>query len=420
MRRPRWWWIGALLVILVITAIAMRRGNGAAVEVTVEPVRRAETFQSTVSASGEVVATRYADIGSTVMGRIVALPVREGDRVRAGDLLARIDPVQARAEVSAAEAAVRAQAEEALAADRAIASAEAEIAGAKARTREAELALQRTSELHGEGLAPKADLDAAQATADAARSQLAAATAALERVGRARGAARQRVEQLRAQSARAQDVLGKTAITSPIDGIVSRLQVREGEMVVVGIQNQPGTTLMTISDLSAIDAEVKVAEADVLRLDVGQPAHVTLEAIPGRRFPGRVVEVGASALPVVGTQAAAREFRVVIRLDAAEASLRPGLTCDAEILTAQRRNVLTVPLQAVVLRPSGEGQTGEQRGVFVAGERTATFRPVSTGVIGGLAIEVDGVDEGTRVITGPFQALRELADGARIRVRESR
>jgi HlyD family secretion protein len=215
-------------------------------------------------------------------------------------------------------------------------------------------------------------------------------------------------------------VLGKTEITSPIDGIVSRLQVREGEMVVIGIQNQPGTTLMTVSDLSAIDAEVKVAEADVLRLVVGQRATVVLEAIPGRPFSGRVVEVGASALPVVGTQAAAREFRVVVRLDNADPMLRPGLTCDAEILTEQRENVLAVPLQSVVLRPTSgaaEGAAREQTGVFLVTGDAVTFQPVTTGVIGGLSIEVSGVAEQATIVTGPFQALRQLQNGQRIRLR---
>jgi HlyD family secretion protein len=179
---------------------------------------------------------------------------------------------------------------------------------------------------------------------------------------------------------------------------------------------------MNVSDLSAIDAEVKVAEADVLRIRVGQTASVLLEAIPGRRFAGRVVEVGASALPVVGTQAAAREFRVVVRLDDADPSLRPGLTCDAEILTEEKKDVLTVPLQSVVLRPSpatAAGETAEDRpGVFLVKEDTVSFQPVTPGIIGGLAIEVTGVEEGAVVVTGPFQALRSLKDGAPVRVRQ--
>jgi HlyD family secretion protein len=210
-------------------------------------------------------------------------------------------------------------------------------------------------------------------------------------------------------------VLQKTEITSPIDGLVSRLQVREGEMVVIGIQNQPGTTLMTISDMSAVNAEVKVAEADVLRVAVGQPATVTLEALPGRRFDGHVVEVGASALPTVGSVAAAREFRVRIRIDNPDAGLRPGLTCDAEILTRERTNALTVPLQAVVLRPSARGGA-ERTGVFVVEDGRARFRPVETGIIGGLDVEVTGLAAGVQVVSGPFQVLRQLADGALVRI----
>jgi HlyD family secretion protein len=181
-------------------------------------------------------------------------------------------------------------------------------------------------------------------------------------------------------------------------------------MVVVGIQNQPGTTLMTVSDLGAIDAELKVAEADVLRLALGQTSMVTLESMPGRSFAGKVVEIGASALPVSGTGAAAREFKVVVRLKRPDPRLRPGLTCDAEIVAAERADVITVPLQSVVLRPPARGAP-EQSGVFVVADGRAKFVPVTAGVIGGLDIEVDRVAEGSPVISGPYQALRELEDG---------
>ena len=209
-------------------------------------------------------------------------------------------------------------------------------------------------------------------------------------------------------------MLSKTSIVSPIDGIVSRLRVREGEMVVVGIQNQPGTTLMTVSDLGAINAEVKVAEADVLRVVRDQTAMVTLEALPGRQFPGKVVEIGASALPVTGTGAAAREFKVVVRLDHPDAGLRPGLTCDAEIVTSERTNVLTVPLQSVVLRTVSPA--GERPGVFLLADGRARFTPVSSGAIGGLDIEVTGVEEGAQVIVGPYQALREMTNETLVKV----
>jgi HlyD family secretion protein len=332
--------------------------------------------------------------------------------------------------LSAAAAAVAAQQAEAGAASDAVRAARAEVAAAEARLVEATANLSRVKQLHAEALTPRSELDAAQAAFDAARAQAESSRASLERAGSAQSASSRRTEQARAQAARARDIVSKTEITSPIDGVVSRLQVREGEMVVIGIQNQPGTTLMTVSDLSDIDAEVKVAEADVLRLKIGQRAEVVLEAIPGRRLPGRVVEIGASALPVVGTQAAAREFKVVVRLDQPDASLRPGLTCDVDILTEERQNVLTVPLQSVVLRPAadagsstGAGTVSEGRdrpGVFAVEGDRVRFQPVTTGIIGGLAIEVDGLAEGTRVVTGPFQALRELQDGSRIRLADSR
>ena len=251
------------------------------------------------------------------------------------------------------------------------------------------------------------------AAAEAARAQVASVRATIDRAGQAADAAARRVAQARAQQTSANDMLSKTAIVSPIDGIVSRLRVREGEMVVVGIQNQPGTTLMTISDLGAINADVKVAEADVLRVVLGQPAVVALEALPGKQFPGRVVEIGASALPVSGTGAAAREFKVVVRLDQPDPGLRPGLTSDAEIVTSERTNVLTVPLQSVVLR--GVPSAGEQSGVFLLADGQARFTPVSPGVIGGLDIEVSGVAEGAPVIVGPYQALRDMKDGALVR-----
>jgi HlyD family secretion protein len=258
------------------------------------------------------------------------------------------------------------------------------------------------------GLMPAAEFDRASAAAETAEAQAASAATAVERSKQTAAAAAQRVSQARAERARARDQLQKTEITAPIAGVVTRLDVELGEMVVVGVQNQPGTILMTISDLSTINAEVKVAEADVMRLSVGRPATVALEALPGRTFGGHVTEIGASALPQLGAQAAAREFRVKVRLDAADASLRPGLTSDAEIVAAERTQVLAVPLQAVVERDG-------RRGVFVLNGDTATFTPVTTGIIGGLTIEVDGVTEGAEIASGPIQTLRSLADGATVR-----
>ena len=401
-------------MIVAIVGYSRRGANeGTLAEVTA--VSRAASLQSFVTASGEIVATRFADIGSASMGRLVSLSVKEGDRVKAGQVLAQIDPVQAASSAEGAAASLRALESDASAAATQIKASQAELAAAETRAADTERALKRARELRQAGLIAQSDLDTAQAAADTAAAQVRGAQAAISRLEQNKMAAERRVAQGRAEVSRTRDQLNKTDITAPIDGIITRLDVEQGEMVVIGVQNQPGTILMTVSDLSSINAEVKVAEADVLRLAIGNAATASLEALPGRTFPGKVVEIGASALPQVGTQAAAREFKVKVQLEGELQMLRPGLTCDAEILVAERANVLTVPLQAVVQRP---GQTGApETGVFVVTDGTAKFTPVTTGIIGGLTVEIEGVPEGTAVISGPFQVLREIQDGARVRTR---
>jgi HlyD family secretion protein len=386
MRRPT----RNLPLLLTLTSIALAGlapgcGRGAAVEVEMARVEKRPVFRSTVTASGEIVAERYADVGSSVMGKLVSLPVKEGDRVRRGQVVARIDSVPASSDRDAAAALVRA--------------VDADQVAARARAEDAARALARGRELRSQGLLPQADFDGLQAAAEAASAQA--------------DAAARRAAQARAQLARAADFLGKTEIVSPLDGTVTRLPVREGEMVVIGIQNMPGTTIMTISDLAEINAEVKVAEAEILNIRVAQPATVTLEALPGRAFAGEVVEVGASALPLVGTGAAAREFKVKVRVKDPQEGLRPGLTGDAEILVGEARDALAVPLQSVVLR----GEAGLERpGVFVMDRKAARFVPVETGMIGGLEIEVKkGLEEGREIVAGPWQSLKDLQDGAAIR-----
>jgi HlyD family secretion protein len=410
--------VAATVIIVVLgTLVAMRRDRGGTT-VDTQPAARRTAFRSFVTASGQVVAQRYADIGSSVMGRLVELRVKEGDIVKAGQVLAKIDAIQAAASASAANARVKGAEADLRGMAEQLQSAVADIDAAKARAQEAQLRLQRTQDLRKDGLVPAAELDAAKAAADTANAQLNSSQAVLRRMQQGREATDRRLAETRADAARVGDLLAKTEILAPIGGTVTRLPVQEGEMVVMGIQNQPGTTLMTISDLSSIDAEVKVAEADVLRVQINQTARVTMEAMPGVSFTGRVVEIGASALPVVGPGAAAREFKVKVRLDSPGRQLRPGLTCDAEILTAERQGVLAVPLQSVVIRPGKDGR--DQTGVFVPEGKTVRFRPVTTGLIGGLDIEVTGLNDGTPVVTGPFQALRELKDGQAVRIQAPR
>jgi HlyD family secretion protein len=412
--RSRWVLTGLTVLALAAAVLFVAKRDGDVIAVDTGTATRRATFRSTVTASGEIVATRYADIGSSVMGKIVGLPVREGDRVRVGQVLARIDAVQAQSDVTGAGAQVSALEAEERAAGERVKTASAELAAAEAGSREAEQQVKRRGELLKRGIVAQADYDTAKAAADTAAAQVASAKAAVDLAKQSQAAASRRIAQALAQQTRAQDTLTKTSIVSPIDGVVSRLRVREGEMVVIGIQNQPGTTLMTISDLSEIDAEVKAAEADVLRLALAQPATVTLEAMPGKTFTGKVVEIGASALPVTGAGASAREFKVVVRLSNPDPGLRPGLTCDAEIVTSEKSNVLTAPLQSVVLRPVPGG--GDRTGVFVVSDGRAAFTPVTAGVIGGLEIEIAGLDERAPIIVGPYQVLRDLQNGAVVKV----
>lgn len=397
-----------VLAVLGGAAVFARRSGNSGIAVDTVKVARVEALQSFVTASGEIVATKYADIGSAVMGRLVELKVKEGDVVKAGQVLARIDPVQASSSADAAAASVGALEADAKAAATQVRAAQAALEEAQSRAKESAAAWARAQELQRAGLLPQSEFDKASMAGTTAAAQVAAATAAFERAQQAQASAERRTVQGQAERTRARDALSKTEITAPIDGVVTRLEVEQGEMVVMGVQNQPGTILMTVSDLSSVNAEVKVAEADVMRLSNNFAATVTLEALPLQKFSGRVVEIGASALPQVGTQAAAREFRVKVRLDGAVSTLRPGLTCDTEILAAERKNALTVPLQAVVEK---DGQTG----VFVVSGGAVQFTPVKTGIIGGLSIEVDGIADGTEIVSGPFQTLRTLKNGDRIR-----
>ena len=400
---------GAVVVLLVLFALSKRGEDGLQVELGQAENR--ERFRSFVTASGEILAERYADVGSSVMGRVVDLPVTEGQEVGSGDLLARIDPVQAQSAVEAAQASIAALQADAQSAAGQLRQASAELENREAQAREATVNFERLEALYEQELVAASQLDSARATAESRTAQVNSAVAAVARAKSAGRAAARRVSQARAQADRALDTLGKTAIESPIDGVVSRLQVRQGEMVVIGIQNQPGTVLMTVSDLNELNAEVQVAEADVLRVKVGQEATISLEALPGRSFAGRVTEVGASALPQQGAGAAAREFRVEIRLLEPVEGMRPGLTCDAEVLVGEKTNITVVPLQSVVIRMQ-EGV--EQSGVFAVEEGRARFVPVETGIIGGLDIEVEGISQETAVVTGPYQVLRELEDGMQV------
>jgi HlyD family secretion protein len=393
----------------------IRRGANEGTLADVTTVTRTATLRSFVTASGEIVATRCADIGSASMGRLVSLSVKEGDTVKAGQVVARIDPVQAASSADSASAALRALEAEASGAGNQIKASQADLAAAEAQAADAQRALKRARDLRQAGLIAQSELDTAQARADTTAAQARAAEAAIRRLEQSLSAAERRVAQGRAEVARARDSLSKTDITAPIDGVVTRLDVEEGEMVVIGVQNQPGTILMTISDLSSINAEVKVAEADVLRLALGNTAAVTLEALTGTT--GRR-QGGGSAPATCRTQArrpAAREFRVKVRLEATRSeAFVLASPATPRSWVAERSNVLTVPLQA-----GGPAHRAVQftEVASVVTDGVARFTPAKTGIIGGLTVEIDAVPEGATIVAGPFQVLREIQDGERVRTR---
>lgn len=308
---------------------------------------------------------------------------------------------------------------------------------------------ERSQQLYKEQLISKQDYDATRAVYNGATAALNASQAQVEQTRAAREQARSTAEQSRAVLTHTKDVLRKTTYTAPIDGIVSYIAVRVGENVVPGIQNAEGSFLMTISDMSIVTSEVKVDETDITNVREGQGAEVTIDAVPGKVFKGRVSQVGELAILRTSGQAAttqttantqeARDFKVVVTIEDAPASIRPGLSTTAKIQTAQKQAVLTIPIQAIAVRsqkeldeqkqgksnnvtlaaskPAGKGSQEDITGVFVLRGKKAEFVQVKTGISGVTDIEVtSGLQEGEEIVIGSYKALRTLKPGASIKV----
>src|SRR5438270_284268 len=363
----------ATLILIVVSSIAgygIYVRNRGIIAVQAGSVIRQDLTQ-TVSANGEIKPKKYVNVSSNMMGRIVRLPVKEGDRVRSGDLLVQLEAVQSEADVSSAEAGLDAsQAEvEGMAAsirsaEAAVTSAKAEITRSEADRARSKQAFARAEQMAKEGLIAseqfertKADHDIAEAQLNAAKARLAQAEAQLGQTLKQRDSTSIRIAQQRAGLVRARDQFSKTTIRSTLDGIITNLPVNEGEIAIVGIQNQPGTTLMAIADMSIITAEVKVDETDIVNVKLGQEAKVKVDALGDRMLAGHVTEIGNSALsrttgtsPIPNAGQEAKDFKVVITLAAPPQELRPGLSCTATIQTATREHILTVPIQALTIR----------------------------------------------------------------------
>src|SRR5438128_11922172 len=409
-----------LTAVLIAVAILSAVGYGMFVRnrgvVTVQTGRAIrQDLTQTVSANGEIKPKKYVNVSSNMMGRIVRLPVKEGDRVREGSLLVQLESIQSEADVRSAEASFDAAQTELEGMSASIRSAEATVASAKAEiTRsQADLArakqnFSRAEQMTREGLIAKEQYDRAKADFDISSAQLNAAKARLAQAdGQEAQALTQRdstalrIAQQRAALTRARDQFSKTTIRSTLDGIITSLPVNEGEIAIVGLQNQPGTTLMTIADMSIITAEVKVDETDIVNVKLGQEAKIKVDALGDRMLIGHVTEIGNSALnrststvPGVtsgaGAGQEAKDFKVVVTLDEPPPELRPGLSCTATIQTATGQQILTAPIQALTIREQetpGSKKKVEKEGVFLLTNGVASFRPVKTGITGTTEIE---------------------------------
>ncbi len=395
--------IGIVVVIAVaaIIVVSIKKKDRGLKQVTTGVVEKADLV-SKVSANGKIEAKRKVDISANVMGQIVNLAVREGDKVEKGDFLMQIDRVQLAASAASAEASLNA-----LVADR-----EASKASLENATRN----YDRAKVNFEGGITPKADLDAAE-------NQYRSALAALN-------ASEKRIDSATASLAGARDSLSKTTITAPMSGIVTALPVEEGEVAVIGTMNNPGTRLMTISDMSVVEAVMEVDETDIPNVQVGQKAQVTIDAYPERSFEGTVTEVGSSPMTasVTGGSSQAVNFEVRVQLDNPSSDIRPGFSCSGDVITATAADVIAIPIQALVLREKevelAEGEKRdplarpeEEEGVYVYDEtsQTVAFTIVETGITGNLSIEIkNGIEAGKHIVTGPFRVLREIKDGDKV------
>jgi len=418
-----------------------------------------QDLTSVVTASGEIKPRNYINIGANAQGRILQIFVKEGDHVRKGQVLAQLESIQAQADVQAQRAAVNsAEADSAAAeanarsADDAIATAQATLDRNKADLERTQADFQRAEQLWKDKLIARADYDTKKAANDV---QIAAVREAQTRLNQSvvqkkqleaqLASAQRRIAQTQALLRRSSDVLDKYASVSPIDGVVTNLPVRVGETVVPGVTNLVGSNLMTIADTSVITAEVKVDETDIVSVQLGQVADVTVDAVPNKTFRGKVIEIGNTAIVrSTGVAASAsttssqeaKDFKVVIALDNPPDELRPGLSCTAKITTATRPHTLTIPIQALTVRqkgdlepqpkdgkaapapnPNDKTRKEELQGVFVVSNGKADFRKVDTGITGATDIEVtNGLKEGDEIITGSYKVIRTLRNEAKVKV----
>ena len=449
--------IGLLLLIAGGVFASIKISQRGIVTVQTGKVTR-QDLTSVVTASGEIKPKNYINIGANQQGPLTAILVKEGDRVKKGQILAQIASVDANADVKAQTASLNSALADSAAGEALqksfednIAAASADLDKSKADLEQKIADYQRGQQLFNAQLIAKQDFDSKKAAYDAALAAVRGAESRLAQANSQRAqaaaqltSAQKKVAQQQAMLTRVNVIYSKYNAYAPLDGVVTNLPVRVGETVVPGIQSSTASTIMTIADMSQITAELHVDETDIVSVKLGQTADVTVDAIPNRTFHGKVIEIGDTALlrstGVAASQSQtstqeAKDFKVVIALDVAEDLLRPGLSCTAKITTAQKREVLAIPIQALTVRQKGDIQARkpkepaptdpaalkamkeELQGVFVVNGEKAEFRKVDTGITGATEIEVTGgLNPGEQIVTGSYKVIRTMRNDTKIKV----
>jgi len=385
-----------IAVIAVIIFFNLQSQREKSITVSVEKVKRHD-LTSVISASGEVKPKKNVNISSQIAGRVIKIGVEEGQQVKSGDFLLKLESTQYEANADRDRARIQSLRADLIRVE-AVKNRDDGFYKRQIKLFDAELISTETLE------SAKANYEISKANCDAILFQIKQAQASLEST---------------------LDILTKTEYYAPIEGIITSLRVEEGETALVGTMNNPGTVLMTIADLSVMEVEVEVDETDVVGVKIGQPSEVKIDAYPEETITGTVTEVGSSAIQTATAADESKDFKVVVTLENPPADLKPGLSASADIITAKRENVFAVPISALVLREKAadekDTEKEQEEGVYIVQDSRVKFMPIKKGIMGELMIEItSGLEEGQDVVVGPYSALRLLKDDTLIKVEEKK
>jgi HlyD family secretion protein len=472
-KKKIWIACSAIVALGLIIFFSIRATRTETIAVQTSKVARKDILKAQVSASGQIRTKDYVNLQADIVGVVTDLYVREGDQVKKGDILLKIDPIQTaaqtdatRAQFDAAQQELNAQQFQISTADHNISNAKAQLESARAQQEQADAnysrvlaSFKRSQQLSEDGLISREEYEIAQNNLKAAKVQadvakrnveqmtngIAISENNLQQMKNSFTAAQTRLQSQKANLTQATDQLKKTTIPSPLNGVITQLVVHAGERAVPGTLNSPQATLMTISDLSVIQTELKVDETDIVSLAIGNPAKIKVDALPDLVLDGEVTEIGNSPISTGSTSTQeAKDFKVIVTVKNPPDKIRPGMSCTADIVTSTRTNVLSIPIQALTIREVEVDKDGkyiepdlskpakkaeavaqadsaknkinkkELEGVFVINkDNRARFRPVKTGITGESEIEVlSNLQEGEAIVSGSFQTLRTLKDGA--------